>query len=297
MVASRTASGSAANPSSNEPPQDPTSGSAVETSSGNVTADRWIVFFALAVLGGALDLWTKQQMFAWRGLPGQRDVFWVIEGYFGIQTAVNTGAVFGMGAGKGTFFAIVSVVAAIGVFLWLFVYGAARSKWLTVAMGLITGGIIGNLYDRLGLWWQVGYPEAWRSGVRDWILWQASDELRWPNFNIADSLLVTGAIMLMIHSFLMSPLDRSADQQDESQPGSDSEQSAASQVETKRSAAADASQIQRSQGRAGRVGQMGRAGQMGREGQMAREGQFAREGQGRRKSHHTRGKRAPWSTA
>jgi signal peptidase II len=36
--------------------------------------------------------------------------------------------------------------------------------------------------------------------VRDWILWQASDEWRWPNFNIADSCLVVGAAVLFLHA-------------------------------------------------------------------------------------------------
>ncbi|MEM6365186.1 MAG: signal peptidase II [Planctomycetota bacterium] len=162
---------------------------------------RGVLFAVLAILGGGADLWTKHAVFQWRGLPGSRDIYWVIDGYFGIQTAVNIGAVFGIGAGKGWLFAALSVFAAIGVVIWLFFFEAASSKWLTVAMGFVMGGIAGNLYDRLGIWWQPGYPDQWRTGVRDWILWQASDQWRWPNFNIADSLLVTGAIMLMMHSF------------------------------------------------------------------------------------------------
>jgi signal peptidase II len=148
-------------------------------------------------------------------LPGERDVWWLIDGYVGIETAVNIGAVFGIGAGQGTFFAIFSVIAAIGILVWLFHFGAAHQWWLTVALACVTGGIIGNLYDRLGLWWQPGYPEAWKSGVRDWILWQAGPRWKWPNFNIADSLLVCGAGMLMWHSF-RQPTDAAETQSDES---------------------------------------------------------------------------------
>ncbi|MEM9366051.1 MAG: signal peptidase II [Planctomycetota bacterium] len=169
-----------------------------------------MLFATLALAGGIVDLWTKHAIFAWRGLPGDRGIHWVIEGYFGIETAVNIGAVFGIGAGKGTLFAVISVVAAIGILTWLFWFRAAQSWWLTVALGFVGGGIIGNLYDRMGLWWQSGMPEAWRSGVRDWILWQASDDLQWPNFNIADSLLVTGAIMLVIQSWFFPPVSASA---------------------------------------------------------------------------------------
>ena len=188
----------------------------------HVPLSRYIIFGLLAVVGAAADLWTKQAVFAWRGLPGQRDIYWVIEGYFGIETAVNPGAVFGIGAGRGTIFAAFSVVAGVGIALWLFWFGAARSRWLTVALGCVTGGIIGNLYDRLGFWWQPGYPDSWRSGVRDWILWQANDQWKWPNFNIADSLLVVGAGMLLYQSFYLDAMDAEADTPAENRnPGED----------------------------------------------------------------------------
>ncbi len=157
------------------------------------------------MLGAAADLITKQAVFAWRGLPGTRDVWWVIDGYVGIETAVNIGAVFGIGAGRGLMFAALSILAAIGIVVWLFVFKAARQWWLTIALGCVMGGIIGNLYDRLGLWWQPGYPDPWKSGVRDWILWQAGPQWKWPNFNIADSLLVAGAGMLLWKSFFPDP--------------------------------------------------------------------------------------------
>ncbi len=179
-----------------EPPSD--------TSTPASLAGRAVVYGSLAVIGAAVDLGSKQAIFAWRGLPGEKDIWWIIQGYFGVETAVNIGAVFGIGAGKGTLFAILSVAAAIGIFVWLFRFRAAESLWLTVALGMITGGIIGNLYDRLGIWWQPGFPPEWRSGVRDWILWQASNQWKWPNFNIADSLLVVGACMLLYQSFFMA---------------------------------------------------------------------------------------------
>ena len=159
------------------------------------------VFGALSITGGLLDLWSKEVVFRWRGLPAQNDIWWVIEPYFGIETAVNLGAVFGLGQGQGGFFATMSIIAAVAIIAWLFWFRAAESWWLTVALGLVGGGIIGNLYDRLGLWWQDGYPKEWQSGVRDWILWQVNSDWKWPNFNIADSLLVVGAGMLLYQSF------------------------------------------------------------------------------------------------
>ena len=178
---------------------------------------RFILFLVLAVLGGTADLWTTQAIFAWRGLPGQQQPWWLIEGYVGIETAVNIGALFGMGAGLGWLFAIASILAAVGIVIWLFVFEACQSLWLTIAIGLVGGGIMGNLYDRLGFWYEPGLPEEWRSGVRDWILLRYGT-YTWPNFNIADSLLVTGAIMLAIYSFTMKPTDSDASSKEVNQP-------------------------------------------------------------------------------
>ena len=79
-----------------------------------------MLYASIAIIGAVTDLWTKQAIFAWRGLPGEKDIWWIIDGFFGIETAVNIGAVFGIGAGQGTVFAPLSVVAALGIVVWLF---------------------------------------------------------------------------------------------------------------------------------------------------------------------------------
>jgi signal peptidase II len=113
---------------------------------------RFVVFFFLAAAGCLADLLTKHWVFQWRGLPTRDNEWWVWEPYFGIETALNTGALFGMGAGRGGLFALLSVVAVLAILSWLFLAGAARDRWLTIALGCVMGGILGNLYDRLGLW-------------------------------------------------------------------------------------------------------------------------------------------------
>lgn len=161
---------------------------------------RYLVFFSIAIFGGLADLLSKYWVFQWRGMPGESAEWWMIEGYVGIQTALNPGALFGMGPGFGHLFAALSVVAAVGICIWLFRFGAARDWLLTVALACVMAGIIGNLYDRLGLWQIPGMPGEYRNEVRDWILLRYKD-FTWPNFNIADSFLVCGAAMLMWHGF------------------------------------------------------------------------------------------------
>lgn len=165
-----------------------------------VPLNRYVLFGALTICGTAIDLLTKEWVFNWRGLPGELPPWWLIEPYVGIETAVNQGALFGMGQGKGWLFAILSVIASVGICVWLFAFRSAISLWLTFAMGLVLGGIFGNLYDRVGV---PNLPPPFHGGVRDWILFRYQEYV-WPNFNIADSLLVVGAIMLAFHSMFLT---------------------------------------------------------------------------------------------
>jgi signal peptidase II len=172
-----------------------------------VPPGRLRLFAWIALVGAGLDLITKEAIFRWRGLPRPGHIWWLVEGRLGIETSVNPGALFGMGPGLWWLFALLSVVALTGIVYWLVVAGAARDLWLTVTVGLIAGGILGNLYDRLGLWNHGALPPELRHGVRDWILFVWPEvPLKifnpWPNFNVADSLLVCGAVLLVLHSML-----------------------------------------------------------------------------------------------
>jgi signal peptidase II len=198
----------------------------LESAAWPLPVSRYVTFLALAVGGCAADLATKHYVFQWLGIPAffldldrpealvrwrgdaQLDhLWWLIEPRLGIQTSLNTGAVFGLGGGFWWLFATFAVVALVGIATWLFYFRAAMDRWLTVTLGMITGGILGNLYDRLGLWDTTGLKPAFQHAVRDWILFRWPESGLsffdpWPNFNIADSLLVTGAIMLVVHALV-----------------------------------------------------------------------------------------------
>jgi signal peptidase II len=168
-----------------------------------------VIFFGLALGGCAADLITKELIFRWRGLPGEKSIVWLVEGYVGIETSLNLGALFGMGQGGSRYFALLSIGAGVGVLIWLFVLRAAHDRLLTVSLGCISGGILGNLYDRLGLWAAEPLPalmqgKGFEYAVRDWMLlcWNFK-QFTWPNFNIADSLLVCGAGLLLWHAFFL----------------------------------------------------------------------------------------------
>jgi signal peptidase II len=177
---------------------------------------RVLCFWSLACIGCAADLISKHFVFRHPGLHRGSE-WWLWEGHIGIQKSLNEGALFGMGQGQVWLFALFSILAALAIPIWLFRIRAAQDRWLTVALGCVMGGILGNLYDRMGLhgltWDQLDPARAGQRvfAVRDFVLLQWDANLVWPNFNIADSLLVCGAGLLLVQSFLSRDSSLSCD--------------------------------------------------------------------------------------
>ena len=165
--------------------------------------NRYVWFFLLAILGVAIDLISKEMVFQQLGFPGGQRGEPFFDGWvmFTFVTSVNEGALWGIGQGYTWLFALLSVAAIVAVCAWLFVYKAARSLWLTIALGLIMAGTLGNLYDRAGLHGLLKAGEP-LFGVRDFLLFTFGG-WPWPVFNFADCFLVAGAIMLGVQAFFM----------------------------------------------------------------------------------------------
>jgi signal peptidase II len=173
---------------------------------------RWLLF-ALAAFGFAADQTTKYGVFNWLYSPGafagEREVipgafkFFVQYDPFApacdcplvklngpVPPRVNHGALFSIGGQFKTdankFFATVSVLAALGISIWGLRRSTGQDKWLCVALGLILGGAVGNVFDRVVF-----------GGVRDFLYFYLID---WPVFNVADCCLVVGAGLLLVQA-------------------------------------------------------------------------------------------------
>ncbi len=178
------------------------------TRQSSIPISRVVWFLSLGLVGCLADLVSKHLVFRHPSLHRGSE-WWLWEGHVGIQKSLNEGALFGMGQGHVELFALFSFAAILAIPLWLFFFGAAQDRWLTVTLGCVMGGVLGNLYDRLG-WAQLTWDrfDPSRAGervyaVRDWILVQWNDQWVWPNFNIADALLVCGAALLLVQSFIV----------------------------------------------------------------------------------------------
>jgi signal peptidase II len=143
----------------------------------------------------ALDQATK--FLVVQKLPLYEDVP-LISGLLSLQHVRNTGAVFGFLAGtnipgKGYVFAVMSAIALAA--LTYYARTIPREERLSrFALSLVIGGAIGNLIDRVRFGYVVDFVKMyWENHV-------------WPNYNVADSAISIGLVLLVIDSF--RPRDR-----------------------------------------------------------------------------------------
>ena len=109
-------------------------------------------------------------------------------GPFGLNLTLNSGAAFSLFTGS-TGAIVVVAVAVIALLGW--VAWRSRTIGLSIALGLILGGALGNLSDRLF--------RGHRGAVVDFITLS-----HWPTFNVADSSVTIGAILVVVFSLRRS---------------------------------------------------------------------------------------------
>jgi signal peptidase II len=187
-----------------------------DTSSGTTAGPRgWPLFTAIAIVSAAIDLVTKWALFRRLGMPGERPGIVLVPQLLTLETNLNEGALFGMGQGMGLLFAGISCLAIGGILYAVSRRPTREDRWLLVALALIAGGIVGNLYDRLGLPGLTWHAPPGRAGtpvlaVRDWIHFSLQGIIDWPIFNLADTWLVIGAGLLLLLSLRAPPADPQA---------------------------------------------------------------------------------------
>lgn len=144
----------------------------------------------ITILIAVLDQLTKLAILARISLPGQEIT--ILPSCFSLVRVSNQGTAFGLFAGQNSLFIAISLL--IIVILLVYSYRLLNQGILfQTASGLILGGAIGNLIDRLA-----------RGGVVDFLdcyLRIGGKEHHWPAFNLADSSICIGVGLLMFLNF------------------------------------------------------------------------------------------------
>ena len=146
---------------------------------------KWLWLSLLALL---LDQWSKlmvdSAMQLYQSIP--------VLPFFNLTYVHNTGAAFSFlsqaGGWQRWFFSVLAFVVSVMISIWL-----ARLKkdetLLASALALILGGAIGNLLDRLRYGYVIDFLDVY---YQNW---------HWPAFNIADSAITLGVMLMVLESF------------------------------------------------------------------------------------------------
>lgn len=112
--------------------------------------------------------------------------------YFNLTYVHNTGAAFSFlseaGGWQRWFFAGLALIISVVITFWL-ARLKAHETLLAVALALVLGGAVGNLIDRLAYGYVIDFLDVY---VGNW---------HWPAFNIADSAITLGVVLMLLESF------------------------------------------------------------------------------------------------
>lgn len=143
-----------------------------------------VVATALVVL--AFDQATKAWISATLGAAAGPRSIEIVGDWIRFSYTTNTGAAFGMLPSGTLFFTLVALIAT-PILLFARNYVDGQAGWLTVVFGMLLGGALGNLVDRVRLGYVVDFIDVGIGSVRWWA------------FNIADSSFVVGIIILALY--------------------------------------------------------------------------------------------------
>ena len=180
----------------------------------------WFLLLAILIIGFTADIVTKAYAFehvtptpvllereqlltnvAWTPIPRHKGVVAIPGRVLSFRLVLNDGAVFGIGSQKRAFFIAFTIVALI-IAGWIFARNTTSKSTLAhIGLGLVLGGGLGNLYDRIFIGrvrdFMHLFPDRhlpfslhWPGGNSEWFPWI---------FNVGDVSLLTGMSLLMIY--------------------------------------------------------------------------------------------------
>lgn len=156
----------------------------------------------LALLVTAADQASKAAILAVMRPPGVEETPFLGQGlipvtpFLDFTLSWNSGVSFGLGNNHGDwnvlFFTVLALVIGAGLFRWM---ATSKGLSLLISQGLVLGGALGNVIDRLRYGAVVDFLYV-HVGAFNW----------WPNFNLADSAICTGAVLMVFDSLFAERL-------------------------------------------------------------------------------------------
>ena len=138
-------------------------------------------FLVALACAWALDVATK----VWAAAGLKDEPIELFGGRLMLRESRNTGAAFSIGTSSTVLISVFGIVMVAGILLYV---RRVSSPTLAVGLGLVAGGALGNLTDRI-----FRSPGPLRGGVVDWL------DLGWfPSFNAADSAITVGAGLVLL---------------------------------------------------------------------------------------------------
>jgi len=175
---------------------------------------RALVCFGIVAALVALDLWSKAAVFAWFEDPAALADFErtsrghlrypLVGGWLAFMENLNYGAAFGQGH-QWPWVLVLGRGAAVLALSVLVVRAPRRQGAYLTALVLILSGALGNLYDNL--FYEPRFPDPQKpfGPVRDFIdVYFAAWDWHFPTFNVADSCITVGAVLLLLSGFFTS---------------------------------------------------------------------------------------------
>lgn len=110
----------------------------------------------------------------------------IVPDFFKLVYVENYGAAFGILKHKKAFFIVITLIVVLLIALFLFKYQAKLNIFMKIGSGLLLGGAVGNLIDRI----RFGY-------VVDFVSMRLFNRYEYPVFNVADMAIVVGTLILL----------------------------------------------------------------------------------------------------
>ena len=109
----------------------------------------------------------------------------IINNFFNINLAYNYGAAWSILTGKKIFLILISIIIVIGIY-FILIRGKKLKTYESITYGLLIGGILGNLFDRIIYGYVIDFLDFYIFGYD------------FPIFNLADSFIVISIFMLLV---------------------------------------------------------------------------------------------------